>query len=69
MTKHNKITDKLKSSKIRKILVTNTKIMHKKNNRNCQQILEAISIKKSKKTTINKITFKTAINILNIFNN
>ena len=44
MTKHNKETDKLKSSDIRKVLIYYTKIMHKNNNKNHQQI-EAISIK------------------------
>ena len=42
ITKHNKDTDKLKSSKIRKILINHTKIVYK-NDKNCLQILKAIS--------------------------
>ena len=68
MSKHNKDTDKLKSSNVRKILISNTKIMYKNNNKNHQPILETISIK-NKTHTINKIPFNTGINILNIFNN
>ena len=44
------------------------KIIIKDNNKNCLQILKAITIK-NKKTTINKIAFNAGINILNIFNN
>ena len=40
MTKHNIDTDKLKFSDIRKILVNNTKIIYKNNNKNHLQILE-----------------------------
>ena len=68
MTKHNKDTDKLKSPDIRKILINNTKIIYKYNNKNHLQILEVITIK-NKKPTINKIAFTTSINILNVFNN
>ena len=42
MTKHNKNTDKFKSPNIRKILINNTKIINKNNNKNRLQILEAI---------------------------
>ena len=49
MTKHNKDTDKLKSPDIRKILINNIKIIHKKNNKNRLQILEAITKKRLKK--------------------
>ena len=45
-TKPNKDTDKLKSPHIRKILINNTKIIYKNNNKNCLKILEAITIKK-----------------------
>ena len=45
MTKHNKDIDKLKSPNIRKILINNTKIIYKSNNKNCLQILKAITIK------------------------
>ena len=68
MTKHNKETDKLKSSDLRKILVNNTKIIFKNNNKTRLQILKAITIK-NLKNTINKIVFTTSINILNVFNN
>ena len=34
MTKHNKDTDQLKYPNIRKILINNTKIMYKYNNKN-----------------------------------
>ena len=59
MTKHNNDTDKLKSSDIRKILIDNTKSIYK-DNKNCLQILEAISIQ-NKTSTINKIAFNTGI--------
>ena len=39
MTKHNKDSNKLESSDIRKILINNTKIIYKNNNKNCLQIL------------------------------
>ena len=45
MTKHNKDTDKLKSLDIRKILINNTKIIYKNNNKNRLQIFEATIIK------------------------
>ena len=45
MTKHNKDTDKLKSPDIRKILINNTNVLFKNNNKNCLQILEAITMK------------------------
>ena len=48
MTKH-KAADKIKSSDIRKILINNTKIIYKNNNKNRLQILEAITIKIKKK--------------------
>ena len=64
MTKHDKDTDKLKSTDIRKILINNTKIIYKNYNKNHLQILKAVTIK-IKKTTINKI----GINILDVFNN
>ena len=67
MIKHNKDTDKLKYTDIRKILINYTNIIYK-NNKNHLQTLESITIK-IKKTTINKIVFKIGINILNIFNN
>ena len=41
-------TDKLKSPDIRKILINNTKIIYKNSNKNCLQILEAITIKNEK---------------------
>ena len=44
MTKHNKDTEKLKSSDIRKILITNTKIIYKNNNKTRLQILEGLTI-------------------------
>ena len=47
MTKHNKDTDKLRSPDIRKILINNTKIIYKNNNKNRLQVLEAITIKKN----------------------
>ena len=46
MAKHNKDTDKLTSTDIRKILINNTKIIYKNNNKNRLQILKAISKKK-----------------------
>ena len=49
MTKHNKDTDKLKSYDIRKILINNTKILFKINNKNRLEILEALTMKKKKK--------------------
>ena len=48
MIKHNKDTDKLKDTDIRKILINYTKITYKINNKNCLQILEAITIKNKK---------------------
>ena len=68
MRKHNKDTDKLKSSLIRKILINNTKIIYENNNKNYLQILKVISIKNKKKPTINSIAFNTGINISNISN-
>ena len=41
-----KDSDKIKSLDIWKILVNNTKIIYKNNNKNRLQILEAIAIKK-----------------------
>ena len=46
MIKHNKDTDKLKSPDIRKILINNTKIIYKNNNR--LQFFEAITTKNKK---------------------
>ena len=65
MTKHNKNTDKLKFLEIRKILINHTKMIYKTINKNYLQILEAITIKIKKKTTIDKIAFNT-FNISNI---
>ena len=48
MTKHNKVTDKVKSFCIRNILINNTKIMYKNNNKNRLQISKAISMKNTK---------------------
>ena len=45
MIKHNKDTDNLKSPDIKKILIDNTNIINKNNNKNRLQILEAIPIK------------------------
>ena len=67
MTKYNKDIDKLKSLDIRKILINNTKIIYRNNNKDHLLILKAITIK-NEETTLNKITFNTGINILNIFN-
>ena len=50
MTKHNKDNDELKYPNIRKILINNTKIIYKNNNKNFLQIFEAITIKKFQKT-------------------
>ena len=47
MTKHNKDTDKLESTDIRKVLINNSKIVYKNNNKICLQILETITIKKT----------------------
>ena len=55
MTKHNKDTDKLKCPDIGKILINNTKIMYKNNDKNHLQILEVITIKKKKTTIKNSI--------------
>ena len=44
MTKHNKDTDKLNFTGMRKILINNIKIIYK-NNKSRLQILEAITIK------------------------
>ena len=46
VTKHNKVTDKLKSPDIRKIFTDHTKIIYKSNNKSRLQILKAITIKK-----------------------
>ena len=48
MTKHNKDSDKLKSLDIRKILINNTKIIYKNNNKTRLQIVEVITIKNKK---------------------
>ena len=70
MTKHNKDTDILKFPDIRKILINNTKIIHRNNNKNHLQNPRGSNYKKYKNNlTINKIAFKTGINRLNIFNN
>ena len=45
MTKYDEDTDKIKFPVIRKILINNTKFMYKNNNKNCLQILEALTIK------------------------
>ena len=45
MTKHHKDTDKPKSPDIWKILINNTKIIYKNNNKNRLQILEPIIMK------------------------
>ena len=62
-TRHDKDTDKLKSLDIRKILINNTKIIYKNNNKkNGLQILKSITIKnRIKKPTINKIAFNIGI--------
>ena len=39
-----KYTDKLKSQDIREIPINNTKIIYKKSNKNCIQILEEMTI-------------------------
>ena len=49
MTKCNKDSDKLKSLDIKKILINNTEIIYKNNNKNRLQILKAITIKNFKK--------------------
>ena len=49
MKKHNKDIDKFKSPDIKKISISNTKIIYKNNNKNRLQILEAITIKNEKK--------------------
>ena len=51
MTKHNKNTDKIKSPDTRKILIKNTKIIYKNNNKNRLQILKALTAKIKKKHT------------------
>ena len=48
MTKYNKVTDKVKSSDIRNILINNTKIKYKNYNKNRLQILEEMIIKYTK---------------------
>ena len=58
ITKHNKDTDKLKSPDVKKVLMNNKKIIYK-NNKNRLLILEVITIKNLKKTTINRIAFNT----------
>ena len=45
MTKLNKDTEKLKSPDIRKILINNTKIIYRNNNKTRLQILKTITIK------------------------
>ena len=45
MTKHNKDIDKLKSSDIKKILISVIKIFYRTNNKNRLQILLSITIK------------------------
>ena len=65
MTMLNKRTDKLKFPDIRKILINNTKIIYKNNNKNFLEILKGIIIK-DKKPTIKKIAFTTTINIKRI---
>ena len=67
MTKHYKDIDKIKSPNVRKILINNTKIIYKNNNKDGLQILKAITIKtkKQNKPTINEIAFTTGINIFN----
>ena len=50
MTKNNKDTDQLRSPDIRNILINNTKIIYKNNNKNRLQVLEAnYKIKKTNK--------------------
>ena len=66
--KHNNSTNQLTSSDVRKIPKDNTIIIYKNNYRKRLQILEAICLN-IKKTILNKITFNTGTNILNIFDN
>ena len=56
MTKYNKDGDKFKSLDIRKILINNTKITYKNNNKNRLQILEAIPIAVEKGTFRSPLT-------------
>ena len=55
MTKHNKDTDKHNSPDIRHVLINNTNIMYKNDNKNRLQILEAITIKDKASHGLNNI--------------
>ena len=54
ITKYNKESDKLNSQYMRNILINNTKMINRNNNKSRLQIPQVITIKK---TTMNKISF------------
>ena len=66
MTEKCKLFENYRSipTRVKKILIINTKIKYKNNNKNYLQILEVTTIR-YQKPTLNKIAFNTSINIFN----